>query len=268
VCPAHVIYGILTGKANPYALTRHICRMLEIRFLKTRASHELCPAPKTRVIYLCNHRSWADFFCDQVICAGASYLSRLLVWVGTPVSSLYGWMAHSTWYFNRKRGIDRQAFAKFMDEEWSKRPTFGMIAYPEGTRNQTQTHLPLKTGVLQYAYEYKRAVQCVVTANKEAVCNEKRFSVGRGVALVTSISPVVDPAGFDSMEAFVAKVREEFARSWDDAYNTKTTEALEYEPPMGHTPPSFTPVVEPSKVAILRVVVLLLTIFSSYRFLA
>lgn len=114
VCPSHVIYGIVTGKANPYALTRHICRMLEIRFLKTRTSHELCPAPKTRVIYLCNHRSWADFFCDQVICAGASYLSRLLVWVGTPVSSLYGWMAHSTWYFNRKRGIDRQAFAKFM----------------------------------------------------------------------------------------------------------------------------------------------------------
>lgn len=144
-----------------------------------------------------------------------------------------------------------------------------MIAYPEGTRNQTQTPLPLKTGVLQYAYEYKRSVQCVVTANKETVCNEKKFSVGRGVALITSISAVVDPASFPTMEAFVTKVREEFARSWDDAYNTRMSEAVEYEPPMGHSPPPpFTPVVEPVKVAVLRVVVLLLTIVSSYRYLA
>jgi len=128
LCPAHIVFGLVTGRMNPFAVTKHICDALGVRFRKTRGSRPLCPAATARVIYLCNHRSWADFFCDQVITGGASYLSRYMVILATPVSSLYAFMSHSTWFFNRKRGIDRAAFAKFMDDEWNKRPQYGMIA--------------------------------------------------------------------------------------------------------------------------------------------
>jgi 1-acyl-sn-glycerol-3-phosphate acyltransferase len=205
------------------------------------------------VVYLCNHRSWADFFCDQVITGGASYLARLMVWIGTPVSSLYAWMSHSTWFFNRKRGIDRAAFAKFMDTEWARRSSFGMIAYPEGTRNQDKDPLPLKTGVLQFAFEYKRPVQCVITAGKENVVNEKRMSARRDQTLITECSVVLDPAKFDSQEKFVAEVRKVFAETWKSAYTTRPEDAVVYEPPLEVPAPGFASACEPAKLKTLRI---------------
>jgi 1-acyl-sn-glycerol-3-phosphate acyltransferase len=116
-------------------VTRHLCDVLGVRFYRAKLSEEMAiSSSERRVIYLCNHRSWADFFMDQAICGGASYLARYMVVIGTPVSSLFAWMSSSTWFFNRKRGLDRQAFFRFMEASWDKRPDFGMIAYPEGTR--------------------------------------------------------------------------------------------------------------------------------------
>jgi len=181
-----------------------------------------------------------------------------MVWVGTPVSSLYAWMSHSTWFFNRKRGIDRAAFAKFMEDEWVKRKTFGMIAYPEGTRSQASEPLPLKTGVLQFAYEYKHPVQCVITAGKETVCNEKRLSMKRNQTVITACSEVVDPAKFENMDAFVAKVREVFAETFKSAYATKVEDAVPYNPPLGAETPSFQPACEPYKIRGLRLATILL----------
>ena len=180
-----------------------------------------------------------------------------MVWVGTPVSSLYAWMAHSTWYFNRKRGIDRNVFAKFMEDEWKKRPTYGMIAYPEGTRNQLNDPLTLKTGVLQFAFEYKHPVQCVITTGKEVVCNEKTLSMNRHQALITCCSELIDPEKFESMDAFVAKVRATFIETWKVAYSASPEESTLYNPPMGSPQPVFEDACEPYKVRVLRLITLL-----------
>jgi 1-acyl-sn-glycerol-3-phosphate acyltransferase len=241
------------------AIDTHV-RSVELTNLSNAPFKKNSPSDVRRVIYLCNHRSWADFFVDQAICGGASYLARLMVWVGTPVSSLYAWMSHSTWFFKRQRGIDRNAFAKFMEDEWTKRPTYGMVAYPEGTRNQAGEPLPLKTGVLQYAFEYKHPVQCVVTAGKEQVCNEKRLTMKRNRAVVTSCSELIDPTKFETMEAFVTKVRESFADTWKSAYTTKEEDAVPYNPPMGREPPTFQPVCEPYKLRTLRLATLCLVL--------
>jgi 1-acyl-sn-glycerol-3-phosphate acyltransferase len=255
VCPAHIVFGLLTGKVNSYALTKHLCDVLGVQFLRVRGSPPLASQKNGKVLYLCNHRSWADFFCDQVITGGAAYLSRLMVWVGTPVSSLYAWMAHSTWFFNRKRGIDRVAFAKFMDDEWNKRPKYGMIAYAEGSRNSGKDPLPLKTGVLQYAYEYKHAVQCVISSGKEDVCNEKSLTMQRNQKVVTCCSQVIDPKTFPTMEAFVAHVRQQFIETWAKAFDGYA-EVDPYLPPMGLLQPEFDDACEPSKVTFLRAVTL------------
>lgn len=181
-----------------------------------------------------------------------------MVWVGTPLSSLYAWMAHSTWFFNRKRGIDRNAFSKFMEDEWQKRPTYGMIAYPEGTRNQTMEPLTLKTGVLHFAYEYKHPVQCVITAHKEKACNEKALSASRGQTLITCCSDLVDPNEHETLEEFVSTVREKFVGAWKLAYNANVDkDTSTYNPPMGATPPVFEPASEPYKLRAIRVTALL-----------
>lgn len=41
LCPAHIVYGLITGLVNPFAVTRHLCQILGIRFLKSKHSHEL-----------------------------------------------------------------------------------------------------------------------------------------------------------------------------------------------------------------------------------
>ena len=215
------------------------------------------------MVYLCNHRSWADFFIDQVVTGGSSYLARLMVWIGTPVSSLYAWLSHSTWFFNRKRGIDRAAFAKFMDTEWARRPTFGMIAYPEGTRNQDKDPLPLKTGVLQFAFEYKRPVQCVITAGKESVCNEKKLTARLGQTVVTECSAVIDPTTFDTQDKFVAEVRKAFAETWKLAYGAKSEDCVAYEPPMDVPHPTFQSACEPAKVKTMRIATVIIALVAA-----
>jgi 1-acyl-sn-glycerol-3-phosphate acyltransferase len=257
VCPSHIIFGLLTGKVNPFALTRHLCNILGVKFYRVKNSPQLGEQkpPETKIIYLCNHRSWADFFCDQVITGGAAFLARMMVWVGTPVSSLYAWMSHSTWFFNRKRGIDRVAFAKFMDDEWKKRPAYGMIAYPEGHRNSGKDSLPLKTGVLQYAYEYKHAVQCVISSGKEKVCNEKNLTMERNQRVVTCCSEVIHPKSFATFEEFVAHVRQQFIDTWAKAFDPNS-EVEEYVPPMAGHHPEFENASVPGKVTLLRVITL------------
>jgi hypothetical protein len=149
-----------------------------------------------------------------------------------------------------------------MEDEWTKRQTFGMIAYPEGTRNQAQEPLPLKTGVLQFAFEYKHPVQCVITAGKEVVCNEKRMTMSRNQGLITSCSELIDPTKFENQEAFVAKVRESFAETWKSAYTTKEEDAIAYNPPMGAEPPTFQTACEPYKIRTLRVASVLILLIA------
>ncbi|GBG34169.1 1-acyl-sn-glycerol-3-phosphate acyltransferase [Hondaea fermentalgiana] len=211
-------------------------------------------------MYLCNHRSWGDFFMDQAICNGGAYLSRLLVIIGCPMSSLYAYIAHSTWFFNRKKGIDRDALGEYIQSQWLARPNQGLIVYPEGTRNLKMEPLRLKTGVLKMAFDYQRPVQAVITTNKERVANEKDLSYERNVSCVTSISPALEPHKFESFEAFVEAVREQFVETWEDAYSCKPEDAIAYDPPYGLKTPTYEPVPYPRRVWYARIVIILIAV--------
>ena len=41
LCPAHIVFGLITGQVNPYAVTRHLCWVMGIRFFKVKTAHEL-----------------------------------------------------------------------------------------------------------------------------------------------------------------------------------------------------------------------------------
>jgi len=131
---------------------------------------------------------------------------------------------------------------------------------PEGTRNQRPEPVPLKTGVLQYAYDYKRVVQCVITTNKELVCNEKSLTLSRNRTVVTCCSDVIDPSQFATFDDFVKEVREVYARTWKDAYGTDSEDADAYEPPMGRPAPAFEDACEPAKLNLVRLLAVLLAV--------
>ena len=254
LAPCFILYAVLTGKASAFHLTNHICQVMRITFVKTKHSIEVVPG----IIHLCNHRSWADFFVDQAICGGDAYLSRMMVWLGTPVSSLWGWLSHSTWFFHRRSGIDRQRLGEYLERQWKQRPGLGLIAYPEGTRNQREEPLRLKSGVLQYAYEFKHPIQVVITCGKDDVINEKKLLFRTGQFCVTALSAVIDPEDYASMEAFVEAVRTVFQETWDDAYSAKVEDCVLAELPLTPDEPACGDVPVRSRVWKVRIALLLL----------
>mmetsp|Transcript_701 Transcript_701/g.860 ORF Transcript_701/g.860 Transcript_701/m.860 type:complete len:199 (+) Transcript_701:561-1157(+) len=189
----------------------------------------------------------------------------MMVWVGTPTTSLWAWLSHSTWFFNRKPGIDRSAFGNWIDSQFQVRPSPGLIAYPEGTRNQKAEPLKVKSGVLQYAYEFKRPIQCVITTNKDTVVNEKAAKLNRNVICMTHISKPIYPKDFNSSKEFIASARELFNESWKSAYETKPEEGEMYRPPYGLKKPEFKNVPVRQRVWILRFVFMLLAVLYVYR---
>eukprot|EP00924_Labyrinthula_sp_SR-Ha-C_P004887 snap_masked-scaffold_1-processed-gene-15.12-mRNA-1 protein AED:0.12 eAED:0.12 QI:0/-1/0/1/-1/1/1/0/293 len=234
--PLLILRIILTGKASAFHCVKHLTQFHKVNLLKLKTSSDFQPG----CVYLSNHRSWADFFIDQTICRGASYLSRRLVIVGTPLSSLWSYLAYSTFYFERKRGIDRKKFFAWIEKQWQQRNVgrgkneeYGIIVYPEGTRNKKDHPLKLKTGVLQYAFEYKKRLQIVITKNKEHVVNEKNVEINFGKTCVVNFSEVIDSTQFETFQEFREEIEKKFGSEWDKVYNSnveaKDLEVLDLE---------------------------------------
>lgn len=221
--PLLTIYTLLTGKTDVVGAVTKITDRTQTTFYKTKDSAKL----ENGCVYLCNHRSWADFFIDQYLCNGAAFLSRKMVIVGTPMSALWAYLNNSTWFFTRRSGIDRAKFFMWIDSKFKTRAEYGLIAYPEGTRNHGDKPKPLKSGVIHYAFEYKRKVQIVMTTNKERVVNEKQWSCNYGTKCLVYVSPVFDPKDFKSFEEFKTVIKEAFMKAWQKAYGQKIIEESE-----------------------------------------
>lgn len=78
--------------------------------------------------------------------------------------------------------------------------------------------LPLKRGMLHYAYSRKMTVQCIICANKEAVLSEK-YQVARwGQTVWAGYSDPINAADFDSFEAFMTTVQSTWDTLWKEVY--------------------------------------------------
>jgi hypothetical protein len=66
-----------------------------------------------------------------------------------------------------------QRFNNWIDQQRAASPQTGLSVYPEGHRSTLGEPLPLKRGMLHYAFSRKLPVQVVIGANKEAIISEK-----------------------------------------------------------------------------------------------
>jgi len=66
-----------------------------------------------------------------------------------------------------------QGFNRRIDKEFDASPQTGLAIYPEGHRSTDGESLPLKRGMLHYAFSRRLPVQVVIGANKEAILSEK-----------------------------------------------------------------------------------------------
>jgi len=176
-----------------------------------------------RCVFLCNHRSFADFLIDTYITRGAFYLSRLLVILAIPVAALLGWLLGSIVFFKRVRGTDKTAL---YNKCLQKLETNNLLVYPEGTRNTGPTSKPLTYGMIRFAYKNNIPVQIVMTTNKERVMNEKKLTVERGVKCVVNIGKVIRCQDSPDIDHWCKKIAAEWDRHWEETNAPITTQEL------------------------------------------
>ena len=142
----------------------------------------------------------------------------------------------------------------------------GVIVYPEGHRYTGKGTLPLKTGVLEVAFNLKVPCQCVLSMNKESILNEKELSFNYDVPIYTSVSEVFDPSECETKEEWFAIVREKWSETVKDLEECK--EFKECSMPLPGMTPEMTHSYTPNnkKVAIfLSVVFVLFSILLAVR---
>ncbi len=198
-------------------VTREWCRLL-LRRYDVRLSRDERSAPVLSggpCLWICPHRSVADFFVHKEILEGrAATLSRVLVAGIFPVFWVLAHLDRSVWFFRRDRAHTREAFYRWLDREFERCPLDGLIVYAEGHRSQGDRPQPLKAGMVRYAFRRGMPVQIVMTAHTESVLNEKQLAVRRGVTVPYRVEPPLEPRDYADERAFFDAVRAVFERSF------------------------------------------------------
>lgn len=90
------------------------------------------------------------------------------------------------------------------------------MVYPEGHRYKEKGYLPLKTGVMEVAYNLHIPCQAVITLGKEDLIDEINLKMNKNQQLITCVSEVMNPTDFKTKEEWFEHVR----KVWDETYKT------------------------------------------------
>ncbi|MDQ7008344.1 MAG: hypothetical protein Q9Q40_14075 [Acidobacteriota bacterium] len=168
-----------------------------------------------RCLYFFPHRSFADLFLHKEITRGlGATLSRAGMGVAFPLTWLTTRTDRSTWFFRRDKRRGVRAFFEWLDREFDLCPLNGLIVYPEGTRNRSEQPLPLKGGMIHYAFSRGLPIQVIATHRTERVVNEAEWTYHYDQAVPYRIEPPIDPADYEDRRSFHARVEEVFGRAF------------------------------------------------------
>lgn len=219
-----LLIRVWTVKDPQTRWTTHTTWFLGVRLVEISGS---VPTPSDRsVMLLGNHRNIGDFVIHDVITKHtANYLSRALVGFAFPFMGIVSYMTGRCWYFVRGQSTkDLDQFYVWLDEKfaWKDNLRKNLIVYPEGHRNLKKDPLPLRTGMLRYAFTRKLPVQIFMCHGYDEVLNEKRFTSNFGNSLVKyKIYPILDPKEFENLEEFIETIKTLFEERFYEVHGRK-----------------------------------------------
>mmetsp|Transcript_35906 Transcript_35906/g.49833 ORF Transcript_35906/g.49833 Transcript_35906/m.49833 type:complete len:296 (-) Transcript_35906:120-1007(-) len=223
------LYVVIFDPRADFSIFNVIIRFMGCSFTLLGEEELIQPSPDRRVMYLANHRSWADFVMDRALTRFQAYfLARRLVALGVPLCIMLGYLGRApglgaVCFFRRpKRGerLDRGAFfTKVLDKFQQTSLLNGIIVYPEGTRQTGTEPLVFKDGLVEYAYKRRITVQIMISSGKEFVINEKEFYTTHNQEICTAFSKPVVPSEFESYEEFRTKVKDTWMETWKVTYS-------------------------------------------------
>lgn len=147
------------------------------------------------LIYLCNHRSWSDFFIDTILTEYCGkYISRYEVLIIFPFHYILTKIINNIYFINRGNIGQIDEFFKKVEIERKSDKYNNFIVYPEGTRRARQNEsCMLKKGFIYHSYNTNLPLQIIITKNKEDIIEEKKFKARRNAVLYVYYSDVIYP---------------------------------------------------------------------------
>ncbi len=213
-----IIYPYLKwGKKKKFPYTylhlNMLCRLFAVKFNFLNPEQRDILSTRNCIV-LSNHRSWADFFiCHLTTNGGRSgYISRAAVGFLLPV--VFCWEAFVTRnavIFNRGKNtkkLQKKLYVKIAD--FLQRGGL-LLVFPEGHRYLGKGTLPLKRGVIKWAYLNQQPCAVVLHYGADAVLNERTMKINRGCEVVCDHRGIFYPQDHPSFDDYYNRISEEFA---------------------------------------------------------
>ena len=175
------------------------------------------------VMLIGNHRNFCDFVMHDVITEHtANFLSRALVGLVFPFMALVSIKTDGVWYFVRGGTKDLNDFFAWIDEKFKRHLTgrTHLLVYPEGHRNLKKEPLPIRSGMIRYAYSRKIPIQMFMCSGYDDTINEKKLSSrwGRTVVDYKVYEPIFTDQ-YSNFESLIEELKINFSKRFDELHN-------------------------------------------------
>ena len=216
------------SKLNLNILNYSNCKLYRIS--QDKVSHS------KNIIYFLNHRSWADFFIDNIVTEYCSkFISRIEVAYILPLYVyICGYLITDVIIFFKRDKISISEFEKLIKHnQLNNKSGNDILVYPEGTRRSGLEYAcDLKKGLIYYAYKENCPIQFIISKNKEKILNEKKLTAEKNVNVFVHYSRVYYPdfTKYRSMQEFYDFINTEWKITFHQVYSTDHESKIhEYE---------------------------------------
>ena len=124
-----------------------------------------------------------------------------------------------------------QKFNRWIDKQFAASCQTAIAVYPEGHRSTKDESLPLKRGMIKYAYSRGHPIQIIIGANKETIISEKKFTARRNQTMAVGFSEVIWPKDYPDFEFFMNKIQETWEKEWNIVFSANLEELPELPEP-------------------------------------
>ena len=139
-----------------------------------------------------------------------------------PATALTYIVDNSVWFFTRG-GIHSDKsklneFYKWLDFNFNSRFTHrkSLVVYPEGHRNVTYQPLPLKLGMIEYAYYNRQPVQICIAFGLEDLIDDKKLLINdKGGMIYYYYDKPIFTEDYPTMQEYVEEIKRRFTASFD-----------------------------------------------------
>ena len=228
-----LFYNFKTKKENNVIVHQCImnyCNCKLYRVSKNKINHS------PNIIYFSNHRSWGDFFIDNLTTKYCTrFVSRIEIAFVLPIYAyINGYLINDLLIFFRRGQTSIPDFEKLIKyNQQNNKSGNNILIYPEGTRRAGLDYAcDLKKGLIYYSYKEKSPIQFIISKNKEKILNEKKFTSENNVDIFVHYSDVYYPdvEKYKSMQEYYDFINGEWKTTFNSIYETDyESKKIEYE---------------------------------------